>query len=648
MESTAGPITSVSRTSAEIAAGVTPVNLQYAPPDLRRYGALTDGSNPGNINSTAIQNALAVAVAGVNQGYILHPGGTIAHSSTILFGTKCSVVGVDRAACIFSYTGVGSAWRSTNTGTTTPTANASGDGLVRFTGVKITTASASNLGAAIELNAGAFAFYEIDNCWLQGTFKYGIILDGTNVSHVHHNVVSVNDGTAVAGKSACIWVISGPDRTAGQGNSTNVLTINDNQLDIGNGGVCLVDDGGANHHYHNNNLNGGAGGARLAGLATFSFIGQDMENAGVANLTFNLMLADTRYVSGTFVGPCLNGTIEHNNFGMDMASGGSEITTAGSTTMHRGIGIRDNHFRFNSGRTGGAIDVTQLGNSVCENNIDDAHQNSVHYFGLHNDNYGNRLSPPSAAALWRASTAYSAAAGGEVVLNGTNFYVCTTGGTSAASGGPTGQGAGIADGSCVWNFTTQTTSVGFSQAAQIMGDKRYVNQFTGGVDAKSSGAASLQIDAQKWQNFVIQIINSAGTLNHAIEDTFITGATSAYVDRITGATASLNVLPLNLDTTHGFVAGAGLLAADNSVLILNTAGQVLANSNFSAFVSTYDGNVTRTRVKYGLVSRNINGTTAIRPEIRLIDDMTGAAVVFNATLLPANKSMVITFCGYLL
>jgi hypothetical protein len=54
-----------------------------------------------------------------------------------------------------------------------------------------------------------------------------------------------------------------------------------------------------------------------------------------------------------------------------------------------------------------------------------------------------------AALVWLASTAFSV---GDRVSNGANTYVATTAGTSAASGGPTGTGTGIADGSVVWAF----------------------------------------------------------------------------------------------------------------------------------------------------------------------------------------------------
>jgi len=76
------------------------------------------------------------------------------------------------------------------------------------------------------------------------------------------------------------------------------------------------------------------------------------------------------------------------------------------------------------------------------------------------------------------------------------------------------------------------------------------------LDTKST-AAGLQIDAQKWQNFAINFINSAGVIQHQIIDWF-QGAASGYVDKISGASIALANTPLLLDSTHGFVSGAGL------------------------------------------------------------------------------------------
>lgn len=52
-------------------------------------------------------------------------------------------------------------------------------------------------------------------------------------------------------------------------------------------------------------------------------------------------------------------------------------------------------------------------------------------------------------STWIAS---NVTAVGQYCTNGGNTYVCVTAGTTAASGGPTGTGSGIVDGTAHWNY----------------------------------------------------------------------------------------------------------------------------------------------------------------------------------------------------
>lgn len=53
------------------------------------------------------------------------------------------------------------------------------------------------------------------------------------------------------------------------------------------------------------------------------------------------------------------------------------------------------------------------------------------------------------APAWAITTAYLV---DDVRANGGNVYICTTAGTSAGAGGPSGTGTGIVDGTAVWNY----------------------------------------------------------------------------------------------------------------------------------------------------------------------------------------------------
>lgn len=75
------------------------------------------------------------------------------------------------------------------------------------------------------------------------------------------------------------------------------------------------------------------------------------------------------------------------------------------------------------------------------------------------------------AQTWAASTPFAV---GVQVGNGGNVYRCTTAGTSASSGGPTGTGASITDGTATWAYvgtgpdiTIDNSNIAQNQAVNI-------------------------------------------------------------------------------------------------------------------------------------------------------------------------------------
>jgi uncharacterized phage protein gp47/JayE len=69
---------------------------------------------------------------------------------------------------------------------------------------------------------------------------------------------------------------------------------------------------------------------------------------------------------------------------------------------------------------------------------------------------------------WAALTAYSATPGARsVVTNNGRAYICTTAGTSAASGGPTTEGTAITDGSVVWRWLGADITVSTREIAVL-------------------------------------------------------------------------------------------------------------------------------------------------------------------------------------
>lgn len=68
-----------------------------------------------------------------------------------------------------------------------------------------------------------------------------------------------------------------------------------------------------------------------------------------------------------------------------------------------------------------------------------------------------------ASSSWLPSTSVVV---NQMASNGGNLYICTTAGTTAASGGPTGTGTSITDGTAVWSYVQPgTASVTMSNVA---------------------------------------------------------------------------------------------------------------------------------------------------------------------------------------
>lgn len=383
----AANLDSLVRTSAEISAGVTPVNYAYPPGDLRRYGCTTDGTGD---NSAAIASAFAVAVASGGTGRVYHPGGQVQFASTIAVPAGITIYGDDRTACVFLYTGTGSAFKFTQA------PNSSGYGRVTFRDVGIHGNDSTNVGAGVALNAGGYAYFEIDRCRILG-FKYNIVLDQAEIVHIHHCLIESNISGA-----RLIWLVNGdewrgpgglfPDTGSTHVNTgfTNLITINDNQLSGGLWGI--VDDGGNGHSIHGNNFNESDTLARFAACTGLCLWGNSFETSkqtASANVLFS-----NASLSGITVGACTGCYIQGNGFYGDMNSG-SCVVFAGS--MHTGFQIVGNTFGSLFGR-GAAIDVTKLGNSFVGFNHDDGSGSMFHYTGVHNDSDGNILLPPQNGA----------------------------------------------------------------------------------------------------------------------------------------------------------------------------------------------------------------------------------------------------------
>lgn len=148
---------------------------------------------------------------------------------------------------------------------------------------------------------------------------------------------------------------------------------------------------------------------------------------------------------------------------------------------------------------------------------------------------------------------------------------------------------------------------------------------------------------QKPQSFVIDIVNTAGTLQHKIVGSTANAEAAAYADKITGASSTLQNTP-TVGAGTDFTTGVGIVG---STIVLNTADQDAATYFGTVVVEFYSGNVVRPRPYAGFTSRNVNGTTRDRLEISLTNDISAAAFTINTTNIPSTQSLWVRFTGFL-
>ena len=234
-------------------------------------------------------------------------------------------------------------------------------------------------------------------------------------------------------------------------------------------------------------------------------------------------------------------------------------------------------------------------------------------------------------ANWQTNTAYVV---GNVVKNGGFYYICKTSGTSAGSGGPTGNAlSGITDNTAVWGWVqaiankilyTYLTMLEVWSQGQLTWDmnkgRSGINLGVGGVYVVNGGVNYSPSDTVTWSG------GATGTLQ--VSDGVITGVTitspgnmsSGYTPTITTSTGSGAVLS-GYEGGTGTFGTSGCVSAD-CVAALN---DVIASGN----------NIVVVLVGTNDVSQNV-GYAAITANLRTIyETLSGANIrVIAVPILP--------------
>jgi hypothetical protein len=145
--------------------------------------------------------------------------------------------------------------------------------------------------------------------------------------------------------------------------------------------------------------------------------------------------------------------------------------------------------------------------------------------------------------------------------------------------------------------------------------------------------------------FVLALSNSAGTLQHAFYQEPGTASTGDYTARSGGNQSTTNT-PTGTDSSTAFANGGKISTTTTNAFIVDTAAQLAVSGAFIATI-IYNDTGTALIVRPKLASVNVNGTTRIRLQFEFYNAGTGAAVALNTTNIPAGKTIQVQFMGKL-
>lgn len=267
-------------------------------------------SHTGSIDvTTAVQAALDYVAALPGGGRLYAPAGLYLVSATLNIKANTYLYGDGWFATMFKCSQAGDFMKSTFPINSSSVANINVKDLGAYT-----TNGASTGAGYVDVGG---TYINVENCFFQA-FKFGVVLDQSEL-------VVVDRCYMLSWGRAGIWLVNGPDHTAGASKGfTNRITISNCQFN-GNTGNCILDDGGGNHLISGNNFNQGGTQIYVAGCGSLSIINNEMEGAS----GYPIFMAEVTS-GGVYVGPVVGFQISGNGIGggtvsiyMDAAHGGS-------------------------------------------------------------------------------------------------------------------------------------------------------------------------------------------------------------------------------------------------------------------------------------------------------------------------------------
>lgn len=152
--------------------------------------------------------------------------------------------------------------------------------------------------------------------------------------------------------------------------------------------------------------------------------------------------------------------------------------------------------------------------------------------------------------------------------------------------------------------------------------------------------------------FSLRIWNDAGTLKHSFGAFNASAQSSPWVSAINGAVETYTATPNGTDASTAFAAGGKISATLTNAFIIDTlVAQTARLILLSCSLQPSAPVTSAMKCQVSVVSRNVNGTTMFRPEIRVLNNTSGttwAAWALNTTNIASGTTISISCEGYLI
>lgn len=246
---------------------------------------------------------------------------------------------------------------------------------------------------------------------------------------------------------------------------------------------------------------------------------------------------------------------------------------------------------------------------------------------------------------WAGTTAYAV---GNLRSNGGNIYLATAAGTSAGSGGPTGTGTAITDGTVTWRYIAAgTAAVSVAVTADLAG-----------AEGNSDLGIALAFESPIAGANAVATVSAGGVAGGADQET-IAALRTRLLDRLRypphGGSAedyvtwAKEVAGVTRAWCYPLEGGAGTVTVrfvrDNDASLIPDAGEVTAVANYIATVRPVTAVVTvaaPTAVPLNFTIHLVPDTTATRAAVtaELADMLLRTAEPGNTTLLSQVRGAV--------